>query len=64
MYTIDDARRECKELFEEGYGFSSVRIFLHDLARGKDITWQECSQIIEEIINGKLGNIDCSIATF
>ena len=64
MYTINDAKRECKELFAEGYGFSAVRIFLHDLARGKDITWKECEKIMEEIINGELGDMDCSIATF
>ena len=50
MYTIQDAKRECKELLEEGYGFSAIRIFLHDLARGKDITWEECSEIMCEII--------------
>lgn len=64
MYTVNDARRECKELFEEGYGFSAVRIFLNDLARGKDITWEEHKQIMHDIILGKLGNVDCSIPTF
>lgn len=61
MYTVNDARRECKELLEEGYGFGAVRIFLHDLARGKDITWEECSQIMKELLNS---GIDCSITTF
>lgn len=55
MYTVDDARRECKELFEEGYGFDAVRIFLNDLARGKDITWEENQEIMAEIITGKFG---------
>lgn len=64
MYTINDARRECKELFEEGYGFGAVRIFLNDLARGKDITWEENSQIMKEILTGQFGEIDCSISTF
>lgn len=64
MYTIDNARRECKELFEEGYGFDVVRIFLNDLSRGKDITWDENRQIMHEILEGKLGKIDCSFGTF
>ena len=64
MYTANDARRECRELFEEGYGFSAVRIFLHDLARGKDISWEECGQIMHDIITGNFGNVDCSLSTF
>lgn len=55
MYTINDAKRECKELFDEGYDFNSVRIFLYDLARGKDITWDEVKEIMVEIIDGKIG---------
>lgn len=58
MYTKADARRECKELFEEGYGFDAVRIFLNDLARGHDITWQEHREIMTEIINGDLGEFN------
>lgn len=64
MYTANDARRECKELFEEGYGFNAVRIFLNDLSRAKDITWEENKQIMHEILDGKLGNVDSSISTF
>lgn len=55
MYTVEDARRECKELFEEGYGFNAVRIFLNDLRRGKDISKDECNTIMEEILAGKFG---------
>ena len=55
MYTAKDARRECKELFEEGYGFDAVRIFLNDLSRGKDITWEENREIMSEILTGKFG---------
>lgn len=55
MYTAKDARRECKELFEEGYGFDAVRIFLNDLSRGKDITWEENREIMREILTGGFG---------
>ena len=55
MYSKEDARRECRELFEEGYGFDSVRIFLNDLARGRDITWDDVREIMADIISGKLG---------
>lgn len=58
MYTVEDARRECKELFEEGYGFNAVRIFLNDLRRGKDITKDECNTIMEEILTGKFGTFN------
>ena len=64
MYTASDARREVRECFEEGYGFDYVRIFLHDLARGKDITWTETGEIMAEIAEGKFGSVDCSIGTF
>lgn len=63
MYTVNDARRECKELFDEGYGFGTVRIFLNDLARAKDITWDENKQIMREIIEGKFGDNECSFNT-
>ena len=64
MYTVDDARRECRELFEEGYGFDSVRIFLNDLSRGKDISWEDNRQIMREIIEGKFGKVGCSFGTY
>ena len=64
MYTINDARRECLELFNEGYGYSAVRIFLNDLARGKDISWEDNKLINREILEGKFGNVDVSISTF
>lgn len=50
MYTINDARREMKELFEEGYGWNAVRIFLNDLKRGNDITKEEHEQLMRELI--------------
>lgn len=53
MYTINDARREMKELFEEGYGWNAVRIFLNDLKRGKDITKEEYEQLMKELIESK-----------
>ena len=55
-YTAVDARRECNELFIEGYGFDAVRIFLNDLVRAKDITWQEHREIMGDIIIGKFGS--------
>ena len=61
MYDVKDAKRECKELLAEGYGFSAVRIFLHDLARSKDITWQDVTKIMVELLDD---GADCSIATF
>lgn len=60
-YTIEDAKRECKELIEEGYGFGPIRIFLNDLSRAKDITWEENSEIQRWLIDIME---DCSIATF
>lgn len=59
-YTADDARREVRELREQGYSFSAIRIFLNDLARSKDITWEDVTQIQMELID----EIDCGIATF
>ena len=53
MYTINDARREMKELFEEGYGWNAVRIFLNDLKRGKDITKEEHEQLMKELIENE-----------
>lgn len=61
MFTVDMARQGCKELLEEGYGFSGVRIYLNDLARSKDITWEENKQIMFELLDS---GVDCSIATF
>lgn len=53
MYTINDARREMKELFDEGYGWNAVRIFLNDLKRGKDITKEEHEQLMKELIENE-----------
>lgn len=63
MYTAQDARREVRECLEEGYGFDYIRIFLNDLARGKDITWQENLEILQELADGKFGHVDCSYGT-
>ena len=60
MFTVDTARQGCKELFEEGYGFTAVRIYLYDLARSKDITWDDVRQIMHEIMDS---GVDCSFAT-
>lgn len=64
-YTAEDARREVREIIREGYNFSYIRIFLHDLARGKDISWEECGEIMREIAEGKFDSLtDYSISTF
>ena len=64
MYTAQDARREVRECIDEGYGFDFIRIFLNDLSRGKDITWEENREIMRELIEGKFGNIECSYGTY
>lgn len=63
MYTKEDARREVRECLEEGYGFDYIRIFLNDLARAKDITWQDNKEIMIDLVNGKFGEVDCSFGT-
>lgn len=63
-YTVEDARREVREAIAEGYGFDYIRIFLNDLARGKDITWDENKQIMAELVNGEFGEVECSVGTF
>lgn len=47
-YSIEDARREIKELKEEGYNFSQIWIFLNDLFRGKDINANEFKILMVE----------------
>lgn len=63
-YTAADARREVKEALDEGYGFNYIRIFLNDLSRSKDITWEENLQICTELIDGTFGNVECSFSTY
>jgi hypothetical protein len=62
-YTVEDARREVKECVAEGYGFDYIRIFLNDLVRGKDITREECGEIMRELISGNWGEVECSFGT-
>jgi hypothetical protein len=62
MYTVQDARREVQELVDEGYGFDYIRIFLNDLARSKDITWDDHKAIMIDLFNGKY-DIECSFGT-
>ena len=60
-YTIEDARREMRELKAEGYGFNGTRIFINDLYRGKDITkeeWQTLGRELLEMFD------DCSFSTY
>ena len=58
-YTAEDARREVRVCIEEGYGFDYIRIFLNDLARSKDITWDENLEILSELMD----KMDCSFGT-
>lgn len=60
MYTVKDAMREIEEMKEEGYGFGAIRIFLHDLARSKDITWNDVTEIEVKLMN----EMECGISTF
>ena len=62
FYDVNDARREVQEMFDEGEGFNSVRIFLNDLTRGKQITSKENMEIFTDIINGKFGKHECSFS--
>ena len=48
-YTVNDARREIRECIKEGYGFDYICTFLNDLARGKDITWEEKRTLMREL---------------
>lgn len=64
MYTAEDARREVRECIEEGEGFDYIRIFLNDLARGKDITWEENRKILHELICGDFGDVRISFGTY
>ena len=63
-YTEKDARREISEMIKDGETFSYIRIFLNDLSRSHDITWEENRQIQLDILSGNFGEIDCSINTF
>ena len=49
-YTINDARREVRDLIQEGYGFDAVRIFINDLVRGKDITNEDRKVLMRELM--------------
>ena len=64
MYTADDARREIRECLKQGYGFSYIRIFLNDLARWGDISWKDNKKILEELAEGKFGEMDLSVRTY
>lgn len=48
-YSIEDARREIKEIRERGYE-EYIWTFLMDLLRGKDITPDECRTLVREWI--------------
>ena len=50
-YTIEDARREINEMIADGESWDYIRIFLNDLARAGDITWDEAKTLSYEIID-------------
>ena len=52
MYGEKEARRDAFELKEEGYSNVAIVSFLHDLARSRDITWEECARIRAEVTTG------------
>lgn len=49
MYTFENARNEAIELFNEGYSLFEIRVFLNDLSRSKDISWEDNQKIFIEI---------------
>ena len=63
MYTAEDARREVRECVEEGYSFDYIRIFLNDLARGRDISREDAREIMNDLISGKLGDVEITLGT-
>ena len=48
-YTFENARNEAVELFNEGYSLFEIRVFLNDLSRSKDISWEDNQKIFIEI---------------
>ena len=64
-YTYEDAKREVTEMLEDGESMSCIVIFIHDLCRGRDITWQEGSDLRTLATNYKLDrNQSTGLATF
>ncbi len=63
MYTINDARREIKEMIEgpEYFSFTYIWIFLNDLRRSHDITADEQRTLLHELVEM---DIDHSLKTF
>lgn len=61
---VDDVRKEVAECVDEGYGYGYIRIFLHDLARSHDITWQDVTNIELELANGVYGRRMGEIPTY
>lgn len=51
--TIETAKTGINELFAEGYGPLAVEIYINDLRRGGDITWDESRELKVWIINGR-----------
>ena len=61
MLTKKEALQGAKELLNEEYGFSAVRIYLNDLVRSKEITWQDVTDIELQLYDE---GFDCSIKTY
>lgn len=51
--TIETAKTGINELFDEGYGYGAVEIYINDLRRSGDITWEESSELKHWIIEGR-----------
>ena len=56
----ETARDTALEILRDD-GFMCAKIYVNDLARSKDITWNEAKEIMADMI---ASGMDCSLATF
>lgn len=65
MYTKTDARREVDEMLRDNESLQYIKIFLNDLSRSKDITWDDNKELMFHAIDYKIKNSgDAPIFTF
>lgn len=57
MSTVEYARREVRECLQNGCGLDYIGVFLSDLIRGGNITWQEAKEIVNDLFDGRFGDI-------
>ena len=50
VYTIEDARREMREMKEEEYNYNQIRVFLNYLYGGKYIKREEWQMLGRELL--------------